>query len=47
MHKDQNILKKILLDVSHVLALFSENNVVHSDIKPENILIKTEGNRVI
>ena len=27
-----------------MLALFSENNLVHSDVKPENILLKTRMN---
>ena len=37
---NQNQLRKIILDVAKALELLSENNIVHSDLKTENILVK-------
>lgn len=37
---NQNELRKIILDVAKALELLSENNIVHSDLKTENILVK-------
>ena len=41
---NQNELRKIILDIARALELLSENNIVHSDLKTENILVslKTE-----
>ena len=30
---------QILMDIAHSLKLFFEGNIVHGDIKPENILL--------
>ena len=37
---NQNELRKIILDVAKALELLSENNIVHSDLKTENILVR-------
>lgn len=37
-HQDE--LRRLLLDVAKALQLLSENNIVHSDLKTENILVR-------
>jgi len=39
--------RRILLEVSHALAYAHERNVVHRDIKPDNILIQAGDGRVL
>ncbi len=41
MQKDVNLVKKVIYEAAQVMILLTENNIVHSDVKPENILIKT------
>jgi serine/threonine protein kinase len=35
-------LRKIILEVAKALELLAENNIVHSDLKTENILIRNK-----
>ncbi len=35
-----NIVKKIIKQLAETLIILHENNIIHTDIKPENILIK-------
>jgi len=37
---NQNELRKVILDVARALELLAENNIVHSDLKTENILVR-------
>jgi dual specificity tyrosine-phosphorylation-regulated kinase 2/3/4 len=40
LKNNQNEIRKIILDVARALELLSENNIVHSDLKTENILVR-------
>jgi len=40
MAKDSSILSTIVVEICKSLALLSECEIVHSDLKTENILIK-------
>lgn len=40
MRKNQEEIKKIIFEVAKALQLLAENNIVHSDLKTENILVK-------
>jgi len=40
MAKDPSILSTIVVEICKSLALLSECEIVHSDLKTENILIK-------
>ena len=42
LKNDQNLLRKIILEVAKALELLAENNIVHSDLKTENILVKVK-----
>jgi dual specificity tyrosine-phosphorylation-regulated kinase 2/3/4 len=42
LRNDQNLLRKIILEVAKALELLAENNIVHSDLKTENILVKVK-----
>jgi len=39
--------KEFITSMVHVLDLFSQAGIVHSDLKPEKILISTESNEPI
>lgn len=39
---NQDELRKIILEVAKALELLAENNIVHSDLKTENILIRNK-----
>lgn len=38
-----NELKNLVIEISKALYLINSHNIVHSDLKTENILIKTRG----
>lgn len=40
VRNNQNELRSIILDVAKALELLADNNIVHSDLKTENILIR-------
>ena len=40
IRKNQNELRLIILNVAKALELLAENNIVHSDLKTENILVR-------
>lgn len=42
MRKDLKSLKKLLLELAQALWILSDSRIVHSDVKTENILIKTK-----
>ena len=41
MAVNPNILNKLVVEICRALALLSECEIVHSDLKTENILIRT------
>ena len=44
MHKDTSLLQKFIRSVSEALILFSDYKIVHSDLKPDNILLELNKN---
>lgn len=40
LRADQNELRRIILHVARALELLADNNIVHSDLKTENILVR-------
>lgn len=44
LRKDPKLLKRIVFELAHALYILSDNKIVHSDVKTENILIKTSKN---
>lgn len=42
IRKDLKLLKRIIIDIAEALLVLSDNRIVHSDVKTENILIKTK-----
>lgn len=40
MRKDHSLLKTLIFELAHSLLILSDCNIVHSDLKTENILIK-------
>ncbi|KAL4477752.1 hypothetical protein ABPG72_018926 [Tetrahymena utriculariae] len=42
MRSNLNILKHLIFELSHALLVISDQKIVHSDLKTENILIKTK-----
>lgn len=45
MRKDIRPLKKLILDLAQSLWVLSDCRIVHSDVKTENILIKSKKNK--
>lgn len=45
MSKNPSILTTLVIEICKALALLSEYEVVHSDLKTENILIKYDENK--
>lgn len=41
MRADQSELKKIIVEIAKALLLMNSHNIVHSDLKTENIMLKT------
>ncbi len=41
MRSDQRELTKVVIEVSKALTLLNSHNIVHSDLKTENIMLKT------
>ena len=39
---DTNIIKNIMYQCINILCIFEKNNIIHSDIKPSNILVDSE-----
>lgn len=46
MKKSPNVLKSILAQLLSALQVFADNHIVHSDIKPDNILIEEDAHRL-
>ena len=42
MQSDLKILKKIIIEVSSAIELLSSLNIVHSDVKTENIILSVK-----
>jgi dual specificity tyrosine-phosphorylation-regulated kinase 2/3/4 len=42
MKSNVNLLKRVIFELAHALMLLSDCRIVHSDLKTENILIKTQ-----
>jgi len=42
MKKDQRVLKVVLRQLISALCLFADHRIVHSDIKPDNILVEQD-----
>ena len=40
LRKSQDEIRHIILEVAKALELLAENNIVHSDLKTENILVR-------
>lgn len=41
IRNDQDELKKIIIEIAKALTLLNSHNIVHSDLKTENIMLKT------
>lgn len=42
MSRDQSLLKSLIIEICKPLVVLSSCEIVHSDLKTENILIKYE-----
>ena len=46
IQSSNQLLKRIIINIALALDLLSCNKIVHSDLKPENVLIKVKGDKL-